>query len=151
MPYVVAQLAGAIAASVAVRLVTGNTWCPKPEPREWVLGPVLVETLYTTALALVVLYVTTAPATAGNSFYGLAIGFTFGAAAFAGSALSGGAFNPAVGLGPAIVHAAFGAWNIKHVWIYVVGPCAGGALAAAVFRIQHSPMPSKPTTVPARS
>ena len=150
-PYVVAQLAGAIAASVVVRLVTGNTWCPRPEPREWISGPLLVETLYTTALALVVLNVTTVPATAGNSFYGLAIGFTFGAAAFAGSALSGGAFNPAVGLGPAIVHAAFGAWKITHVWIYVVGPCAGGALAAAIFRIQHSPTPSKPTTAPARS
>ena len=80
---------------------------PSPSTRELVLRrprPCLVEGLYTFALALVVLNVATAPKTEGNSFYGLAIGFTVVVGAFAGGAISGGAFNPAVGVGPSVVH-----------------------------------------------
>ena len=64
----------------------------------------LVEALYTFALCLVVLNVATIQKTKGNSFYGLAIGFTIVVAAFAGGPLSGGAFNPGVGFGPILVH-----------------------------------------------
>jgi len=59
------------------------------------------------------------------------------AGAFAGGPVSGGAFNPAVGLGPAIVTAAFGSGPVAHVWLYLAGPIVGGALAAFVFRVQH--------------
>jgi aquaporin Z len=102
-----------------------------------------VEILYTTALALVVMNVATAPATAGNSFYGLAIGFTVGAGAFAGGPISGGAFNPAVGLGPALIHAIIGRGSIAHVWLYIVGPCIGAVIAAAIFKVQHAVAPAK--------
>jgi len=60
----------------------------------------------------------------------LAIGFTVVAGAFAGGGISGGAFNPAVGLGPNLIKGNFG-----PIWIYLVGPFLGGALAAAMFRI----------------
>jgi glycerol uptake facilitator-like aquaporin len=50
----------------------------------------------------VVLNVATAKATAGNSYFGLAIGFTIVVAAFGGGPVSGGAFNPAVATGAAI-------------------------------------------------
>ena len=55
----------------------------------------IVEFLFTFALAYVVLNVATARGTEGNSFYGLAIGFTVVAGAFAVGGISGGAFNPA--------------------------------------------------------
>ncbi|HEU4523760.1 MAG TPA: hypothetical protein VFR62_02000, partial [Gemmatimonadales bacterium] len=42
-----------------------------------------------------------------------------------------------VGLGPALVHAALGAGAVGHVWLYLVGPLAGGALAAVVFGLQE--------------
>jgi aquaporin Z len=151
VPYVVSQLAGAIVASFAVYVMFGRTFMPAPLDPKWVSGPLLIEILYTTALALVVLNVATVPATAGNSFYGLAIGFTVVVAAFAGGTTSGGAFNPSVGLGPAVVHAIFGEGSIGHVWLYVVGPCVGAAIAAAIFKVQHSPPPAKPTTEPARA
>jgi aquaporin Z len=101
------------------------------------VAALLVEGLYTFALALVVLNAATAPKTDGNSFYGLAIGFTVVVAAFAGGAISGGAFNPAVGVGPSVVHALLAKVPIPHVWIYLAGPFAGGALAAIVFKLQR--------------
>ena len=140
--YVSAQLLGAVAASLAVWLVTGRTFVPAPAANATTVAALLVEILYTTALALVVMNVATAPATAGNSFYGLAIGFTVGAGAFAGGPISGGAFNPAVGLGPALIHAIIGRGSIAHVWLYIVGPCIGAAIAAAIFKIQHAVAPA---------
>ena len=99
---------------------------------------VLVEALYTFALALVVLNVATAPKTEGNSFYGLAIGFTVVVAAFAAGGISGGAFNPAVGVGPTVVHSILTKEPMPLLWIYLLGPFAGGLLAAIVFKLQGS-------------
>jgi aquaporin Z len=141
--YVAAQLLGAVAASLAVWLVTGRTFVPAPAANATIIAALLVEILYTTALALVVMNVATAPATAGNSFYGLAIGFTVGAGAFAGGPISGGAFNPAVGLGPALIHAIISRGSISHVWLYIVGPCLGAVIAAAIFKVQHAAAPAK--------
>src|SRR5262245_19668849 len=137
VPFVVAQLLGAIGAALVVYAITGHTFAPAPAAATSMTAALLVEIFYTLALALVFLNVATAPAVAGNSFYGLAIGFTVAVGAFAGGSISGGAFNPAVGLGPAIVHALFGGGNISHVWLYIVGPLVGAALAVGIFRVQH--------------
>jgi aquaporin Z len=135
--YVVSQLAGAIAAALVVYGVLGKSFVPAPGEEASLTGALLIELLYTFALALVVLNSAASAKTHGNSFYGLAIGFTIVVAAFAGGPISGGAFNPAVGLGPALVHALVGAGSVGHVWLYVVGPAAGGALAAVVFGLQE--------------
>ena len=87
---------------------------------------------------LVVLTTATAEETAGNSYFGLAIGFTITVGAFAGGPISGGAFNPAVGIGPILWDAAFGGGSIGDLWLYLVGPLVGGWLAAVVFRAQHA-------------
>jgi aquaporin Z len=63
------------------------------------LWAILAEILFTLALAFVVLNAATAKGTEGNSFYGLAIGFTVVAGAFAVGRISGGVFNPAVAVG----------------------------------------------------
>ena len=135
-PYMVAQVLGAVVASLAVYLIMGQTFAPAPSPTASVVAALLVEVLYTFALALVVLNAATSDKTTGNSFYGLAIGFTVVVAAFAGGGVSGGAFNPAVGLGPTIVHALMGGGSFSSVWLYLVGPFVGGALAAFVFKVQ---------------
>lgn len=135
-PYMVAQVLGAVVASLAVYLIMGQTFAPAPSPTASVVAALLVEVLYTFALALVVLNAATSDKTTGNSFYGLAIGFTVVVAAFAGGGVSGGAFNPAVGLGPTIVHALMGGGSFSSLWLYLVGPFVGGALAAFVFKVQ---------------
>lgn len=135
-PYMVAQVLGAIAASLAVNGILGETFAPAPSIAA---GPAIaVEILFTFALALVVLQVATSKATENNSYYGLAIGFTVVVAAFAGGGLSGGAFNPAVGIGPTIIDATMGNGTFNNVWLYLVGPLVGGALAAIVFKFQEN-------------
>jgi len=79
------------------------------------------------------LNVATAKANAGNSYFGLAIGFTVAAMAYAFGAISGGAFNPAVAVGISIMKMA--AW--QDIWIYLVACFAGGALAAFVFKMNN--------------
>ena len=96
------------------------------------------EVLFTFALALVVLNVATARQTEGNSYFGLAIGFTVTAGAFAGGPVSGGAFNPAVGVGPIAIAAAMGGGGFGNLWLYLVCPLAGGAVAALAFKLQHA-------------
>ena len=84
---------------MASSVATFNTFAPVPDPEAGLVVVLLCEGLFTFALSLVVLNVATDDATAGNSYYGLAIGFTVMAGAFAVGGISGGVFNPAVGTG----------------------------------------------------
>jgi aquaporin Z len=136
-PYMIVQLAGALVAACMPYVLLGKTVPIAPSGgAQWVQA-ILVEIVYTFALCLVVLNVATAKATAGNSYYGLAIGFTVVVAAFAGGPISGGAFNPAVGVGLTIIHGALSHGMFDHVWIYLAGPLLGGVLAAMVFKLQN--------------
>lgn len=137
VPYIASQLVGALAAAYVVYFVKGKTFAPD-YPSGMDLKALIVEVLYTFALALVVLNVATSKKTEGNSYYGLAIGFTVAAGAFAVGAVSGGAFNPAVGTGPTVIHVFFGSGSFAHLWLYWVGPLGGAALAAMVFKIQEA-------------
>jgi aquaporin Z len=137
VPYMAMQVVGALAAAAIVYVVLGRTFAPAPGDAASPLAALLVEVLYTTALCLVVLHSATAPQTTGNSFYGLAIGFTVTAGAFAGGPISGGAFNPAVGVGPIVMQALLGGGSVGDLWLYLVGPFVGGGLAAAVYRVQQ--------------
>lgn len=133
-PYMISQVLGAIVAAALASYVAGNNFSPV-QPAKGVDVPValLAEFLYTFALALVVLNVATSKGTSGNSFYGLAIGFTVVVGAYAAGPISGGAFNPAVGIGPNVI-----AGNWEPIWLYLVGPLAGGAAAGAVYKVQHA-------------
>jgi len=94
----------------------------------------VVEFMFTFALAYVVLNVATAKATEGNSFYGLAIGFTVLVGAISVGWVSGGAFNPAIALGASV----FGAFPWSHIWIYLVADFLGGIAAALAFLFIHN-------------
>ena len=80
-------------------------------------------------LAWVVLHVATSRGTEGNSFYGLAIGFTVLVGAVSVGAISGGAFNPAVVLGGAAM--GLFAWSTL---LYLVPQLIAGVAAGVVFR-----------------
>ena len=99
--YWIAQVLGAAAAAAIVLFMKGK---PVVEPAAPDVTRALIgEFLYTFALCYVVLNVATAKGTSGNSIYGLAIGFTVLAGAYAVGAVSGGAFNPAVAVGGTIM------------------------------------------------
>ena len=137
LPYWLSQLAGAVVAALAVQGILGRTFAPAPGPDASAFATLLVELLFTFALCLVVLNTATHPKTKGNSYYGLAIGFTVLVGAIAGGPISGGAFNPAVGVGPILVHAVAGDGGYHDLLLYIVGPLVGGFLAAIVFRAQE--------------
>jgi aquaporin Z len=95
------------------------------------IGASLVaEFLFTFALAYVVLNAATAKGTSGNSFYGLAIGFTLVVSAFSIGAITGSAINPAVAVGLSVM----GISTWANIWIYLVAEFLGGAAAALLFR-----------------
>ena len=124
--YVATQLLAAVVAGLVVRYVGGR------EAHTAVAGAgkmLVAEFLVTFALAWVVLHVATARGTDGNSFYGLAIGFTVVAGAFAVGGISGGAFNPAVALGAMVT----GLFEWSNIWIYFLANFAGAAVAAYAF------------------
>jgi len=133
IPYIVAQVAAAIAAAVAVKFLLAGPVLDgiKPGTNFPVAKALLAELLYTFALVYVVLNVATAKANANNSFYGLAIGFTVLAGAVSVGKISGGAFNPAVAIGVSIIGMA--SWT--NLWVYLVADFAGAAAAAVVFRV----------------
>ena len=129
IPYMVAQVAGAIAAALAVKFLLPDAVIAAKDLSKSISQALVAEALYTFALAYVVLNVATAKANANNSFYGLAIGFTVVAAAFSVGGISGGAFNPAVAVGISVMGLA--SW--ADIWIFLLADFAGAAAAATVF------------------
>ncbi len=137
--YMVAQFVGAILAAFAsLHLTGGDTFAPAPGAGVSVSIAILAELLFTFALVLVYLQTVTNDKTAGNSYYGLAIGFTVMVGAFAVGDISGGAFNPAAAVGSVLVNALMGSGNFGDLWLYLIGPFAGGALAALVYKVQSA-------------
>jgi aquaporin Z len=128
IPYWIAQLIACLAASLVAVFLVGKSGTPmeiKNVPVAFV-----AEFLFTFALAFVILNSATSKDTAGNSFYGLAIGMTVMVGAFAVGGTSGGAFNPAVALGLAVMKLV----NFADIWIHIVAELAGGIAAALTFK-----------------
>jgi aquaporin Z len=127
-PYMAFQIVGAALAAATVKFLKAGAVVPTANPP--VLAALLAEFLFTFALVFVVLNTATAKGTAGNSFYGLAIGMTVRTGAFAVGNISGGAFNPAVAVGITVM--GLSAWS--SIWIFLVPNFAGGAVAAYTFK-----------------
>ena len=124
--YLGAQFLAAITAAVLTNRIVGKAAVPA---LHGTLPSAIVEFLFTFALAWVILNVATAKDTAGNSFYGLAIAMVVLAGAVSVGSISGGAFNPAVGVGVYLM----GLESAKQLAVYFVADLAGGAAAAFAF------------------
>jgi aquaporin Z len=124
----IVQIIGAVLAAIAVKFLKGYPIVVPLRPAT--LPALLAEFLFTFALVYVVLNTATAKGTSGNSFYGLAIGFTVLVGAFSVGNISGGAFNPAVAVGISVM----GLSSWPNIWIYLVANFAGGAVAAGAFK-----------------
>lgn len=128
LPYIGAQLAAGVVAALAVMALKGD---PPMKPDDIKIAPALIGEFFGTfALCYVVLNVATAKDTAGNSNYGLAIGFTVMVMAFTFGPLSGGAFNPAVATGLMVMHKA----AVANIWIYLVSNFGAAVFAAETFK-----------------
>jgi aquaporin Z len=129
--YWAAQIVGGILAALVTLYFKGEAAALAPTPDY--LKALLAEFLFTFALCYVVLNVATAKATAGNSYFGWAIGFTVLAGAYAVGSISGAAFNPAVALGASILNLIH--WS--NIWIYLLAGVLAAAAAAFIFNTAH--------------
>ena len=151
LSYIVAQVVAGIAAFALGFYIMGATVAVMPGMGFDATKALIVETIFTFALVLVVMNVAASKKSEGNSFYGIAIGFTIVVAAVAAGPVSGGAFNPAVGIGATVLHATQGGGGWSFLWIPIVGPLLGGALASFVWDYQETtdhPPVAHPTGVP---
>lgn len=129
--YLIAQAAAAAAAAYLAIFLKGQ---PEVPPLEIQVVPALLAEFFGTfALTYVVLNTATAKGTSGNSFYGLAIGATVLSMAFAFGAMSGGAFNPGVAVGLALMHVT----KAANLWILFIAEVAAAIVSASVFRFAN--------------
>ena len=98
----------------------------------------LVEIVLTFVFVMVILGVTSKKANHG-SFGGLIIGWTLVLVHILGIGLTGTSVNPARSFGPAVVAAISGnTAPIACLWVFIVGPLVGAALAAVVYKFLES-------------
>lgn len=142
--YVVAQCVGALAGSgiLAAIFNLGNVTDMTGGYGSNGLGGVggsavaglLVEVVLTFLFVMTILGVTSKKAGHG-SFGGLIIGWTLTLVHILGIGLTGTSVNPARSIGPAIVAAISGnSAPLGELWVFIVGPLVGAALAAVIYR-----------------
>jgi aquaporin Z len=143
--YWVAQFAGGIAGAALLKLMTSgfggvtdqtghlgaNNWGPNIT----LGGAFLLEVVLTFVFVAVILLVTGRSATPG--FAGLAIGLALTAVHLVGIPLDGTSVNPARSLGPALFD---GGESLSHVWLFIVAPLIGAAVAYAAVRALSTPL-----------
>ena len=130
LPYIAAQLSGAIAASILLRLSLGNVanlGATLPLNDNW-LQSLILETVLTFILMFIILG-SGLDRRALIGFAGVAIGLTVGLEAACMGPITGASMNPARSLAPALVS---GIW--QHQWLYWVAPILGAQLAVLVYR-----------------
>ncbi|WP_211435709.1 MIP/aquaporin family protein [Trujillonella endophytica] len=142
--YWVAQFAGGIAGAAVLKLLTSGFGDVEDQTgalgsNDWGAtisggGAFVLEVLLTFMLVFVVLLVTGKAAAPG--FAGLAIGLVLTAVHLIGIPLDGTSVNPARSLGPALFA---GGEPLEHVWLFILAPLIGGALAVAVARVLRPP------------
>ena len=132
--YIIAQVLGAIAGSALLWLATSNaglvgTGANTCQPGVSITGGLIAEVVFTFVFVLVVLGTTDEKKGAGN-FAGLAIGLSLVLVHLVCIAYTGTSVNPARSIGPALFQ---GGEALSQLWIFIVGPCLGAAIAAIVW------------------
>ena len=129
--YMISQMLGATLAALIVRFLKGGHEVI-PTALD-ITAALLAEMIFTFALAFVFLNVLTAKKNKGNTYFGLALGFTVAAGMYAMGSVSVGVFNPAAALGISIM----GVSSWVNLWLYFIANFLGGALAAIIFTYLH--------------
>lgn len=129
-PYIVSQLCGALAASLALRGMFGNRaylGATLPAGSQW--QSFALEAVLTAVLMFVILCVSTGPKEVGV-MAGIAVGGVIGFEAMFAGPISGASMNPARSLAPALVSG-----HLQSVWVYVAAPLIGAAAAVPCWRV----------------
>ncbi len=137
--YVIAQVLGAIAGSGILYLIFNMSGIDPGKygsnnldgVKDSIGAGFLVEVILTFVFVLTVIGVTSKSANHG-SFGGLIIGLTLTLVHILGIGLTGTSVNPARSIGPAIFA---GGDALTNVWIFILAPLVGAALAAIVYKV----------------
>ena len=131
--YVLAQLAGASAASLLTKGLFGNTaHLGATLPTHGAGQAVVLEAALTFFLMFVIMAVATDARAVGEAA-ALAIGGYVALAATCAGPIAGASMNPARSFGPALVSNTWTSW-----WLYWVGPIAGALLGALIYQLVRS-------------
>jgi len=140
--YMVFQVIGAILAAAVLSLIV-STGDPSPVLTTktganacafGVTNGLIVEIVLTALFVLVVLGATSKVNGATNNFAGLAIGLSLILIHLVGIHFTGTSVNPARSIGPALFE---GGKALEQLWVFIVGPFVGGALAAGIWKFIH--------------
>lgn len=126
VPYIVAQLLGATVAALILRVVLSSTIIGQTTTAMPGVAALVMEAILTFWLVWVILAVTEKDTPLLQT--ALAIGLSIAAAGHWAGHLSGASLNPARSFGPALV-----SMDFSQLWIYLIGPTAGGAGAGLAY------------------
>lgn len=137
--YVIAQVLGGIAGAAILKMfvsafqipdLTGGLGANGIVNAGGILGSFVVETILTFIFVFAILGVTSDNQKA--SVAGIVIGLTLTFVHIIGIPLTGTSVNPARSLGPALF---VGGEALKNVWIFILAPLVGSAIASIVFSL----------------
>jgi len=153
--YIVAQVVGAIIAAGVILLVArgaaggydllqgglGANGFGVHSPGGYSLGAAFIaETVLTLFLVITVLGSTDIKAPVG--FAGLAIGLVLTLIHLIGIPITNTSVNPARSIGPAVF---VGGWALGQLWLFIVAPLVGAAIAAGIYAVIRMPAEVIPT------
>ncbi len=135
--YILFQIIGAVIGSSLLYLLTSNAGLSGTGANDLQygvseLGGLLAEVIFTCVFVLVVLGATSKTNGATNNLAGLAIGLALVLVHLVCIRYTGTSVNPARSIGPALFE---GGTAITNLWIFIVGPFAGGLLAALIWKV----------------
>ncbi len=145
--YVIAQILGALAGSGILYFVTANSELSGYGSNGFgalssvelsTAGAVVVEIVLTFVFVMTILGVTSSEKT--SNIAGLVIGLTLTFVHLIGIPLTGTSVNPARSIAPAIFE---GGEALSQVWVFILAPLAGAALAALIWKYVFSPKADK--------
>ena len=135
--YIIAQVIGAFIGSIILYVLTSNvtgldgTGANDLQNGVTWAGGLIAEIVFTCVFVLVVLGATSKTNGATNNFAGLAIGLSLVLVHLVCIRYTGTSVNPARSLAPAIFQ---GGTALTNLWIFIVGPFVGAALAAGIWK-----------------
>ncbi len=134
LPYIIAQTSGALLACLVLRILfPDHPTLGATLPAGSALQSFVLEFVMTWLLMLVILNVSTGAKEKGITA-GIAIGSVIALEAMFGGPISGASMNPARSLAPALISG-----NLQHIWLYLLAPTAGAALAVFSCRLIREP------------
>ena len=135
--YILFQIIGAVIGSSLLYLLTSNAGLSGTGANDLQygvseVGGLLAEVIFTCVFVLVVLGATSKTNGATNNLAGLAIGLALVLVHLVCIRYTGTSVNPARSIGPALFE---GGTALTNLWIFIVGPFAGGLLAALIWKV----------------